>query len=93
MKPLFAAEKPIQKAEVDILVPFARDGSFFQPSLSKPRTGQYTVGDKGFEQSFDSFERALDYLRAMPVAKWRRKNEAGNWGIVAAVFWGKLPKL
>ncbi|MGA8147721.1 MAG: hypothetical protein WB870_09115 [Gallionellaceae bacterium] len=58
--------------------------------LRKPRTGGYTVGEKGHEQTFDSFDCALEYLRAMPVAKWRRPNEAGNWGIVSAVRWATL---
>lgn len=79
--------------ETDVQVPFAKDGSFFHPMLRKPRTGEYTVGEKDNELSFDSFDRALEYLRIMPVAKWRRPNDAGNWGIVAAARWGTLPKL
>ena len=61
--------------------------------LRRPRTGEFAVGEKGYELTFDSFDRALDYLRAMPVARWRRQNENGNWGIVSAVRWADLPHL
>jgi hypothetical protein len=74
-------------------VPYAKDGSFFHPTLKKPRTGTYTVGKKGFEVTFNSFDDALQYLRAMPVASWRRPNKAGNWGGVSAVNWGPMPEL
>lgn len=68
-------------------VPFARDGSWFcQKACS--RNGYYTVGEKGAEQRFADYRSALDYLRKMPTAKWRRPNPKGNWGIVSAVRWG-----
>lgn len=86
-------EPKLLLSEGNIQVPFAKDGSYFHPLLSKPRTGEYTVGEKGNELTFDSFDRALEYLRAMPIAKWRRQNNAGNWGIVSAVRWGTLPSL
>lgn len=47
-------------------------------------------GEKDAETRFNSFDEALAYLKAMPVAKWRRPNDAGNWGLVTAVRWGKL---
>lgn len=75
-----------------ISVPFAADGSCFNPTLKRTRTGKYTVGGRGAEVSFDTFEEAVAYLRTMAVAYWRRPNEAGNWGRVAAVRWGALPK-
>ena len=78
---------------VDVCVPFAKDGSFFHPLLRKSRSGEYTVGEKGHELTFDNFDRALAYLKSMPVAKWRRQNYAGNWGIVSAVRWAVLPKI
>lgn len=68
------------------IVPVARDGSLFSKT-SCQRNGVYTVGEKGNEQRFSDYQEALDYLRAMPVAKWRRPNESGNWGIVSAVEW------
>lgn len=75
-----------------ILVPFATDGSCFNPSLKRTRTGKYTVGARGNEVSFDDFEDAVKHLRAMEPAYWRRPNKAGNWGRVVAVRWGALPK-
>lgn len=69
-----------------LLVPIARDGTVFSPEFCS-RNGTYTVGNKGEEQRFSSFSDALDYLRKMPTACWRRPNEKGNWGIVSAVEW------
>ena len=66
-------------------VPVAKDGTFFSPELA--RNGYFTVGEKGDEQKFRSFEDALHYLRNMNKAKWRRPNDKGNWGIVSAVEW------
>ncbi|MEZ9141666.1 MULTISPECIES: ASCH domain-containing protein [unclassified Shewanella] len=79
--------------EVNILVnntglqkfPIARDGSSFGKDLK--RNGNYTVGEKGNEQKFSSFEVALAYLEKMNTAKWRRPNPKGNWGIVSAIEW------
>lgn len=75
------------KMGTGVTVPYAADGSYFHPGLRRARTGEFTVGEKDNEVTFDSFEQALAYLRRMPVAKWRRPNESGNWGIVAAVRW------
>jgi transcriptional regulator with XRE-family HTH domain len=67
------------------LVPYAADGSHFGPHLK--RAGLFTVGEKDDEVQFENFDEALAYLRRMGVAKWRRPNAAGNWGIVSAVRW------
>lgn len=67
-------------------VPMARDGTVFCPQACL-RGGNYTVGEKGDERQFPDYQAALSYLRKMPVAKWRRPNPAGNWGIVLAVDW------
>jgi transcriptional regulator with XRE-family HTH domain len=75
-----------------ISVPFASDGSFFNPSLRRTRTGKFTVGERGNEVAFDTFDAAVEYLKTMETAYWRRPNEAGNWGRVVAVRWGALPK-
>lgn len=88
---LFESTAPAKNATA-IEVPFAADGSFFNPSLKRTRTGKYTVGGRGNELAFDDFEEAVDYLRTMEVAYWRRPNEAGNWGRVVAVRWDALPK-
>ncbi|SDZ85732.1 ASCH domain-containing protein [Microbulbifer marinus] len=69
-------------------LPVARDGSIFSPSVRNGR-GHYTVGNKGDERHFLDFMEALEFLRKMPTAKWRRPNAAGNWGIVSAVDWVK----
>lgn len=71
------------------LVPVAKDGSLFSPETCN-NNGVYTVGDKGDEQKFRNFQEALDYLKSMPVAKWRRPNVKGNFGIVTAVEWVEL---
>jgi hypothetical protein len=66
-------------------LPVARDGTSFGKHLAKK--GQYTVGEKGDEQKFASYEQALQYLKSMNTAKWRRPNPNGNWGIVSAIEW------
>jgi len=74
-------------------VPFAKDGSYFSRSTYRPETKQYSVGEKGAGKTkrFDSFEEALAYLRAMPVAKWWRPGRNGRWGLVSAIRWEKSP--
>ena len=67
-------------------VPQARDGTRFMPELRNAR-GLYTVGDKGDEKKFSDYHQALAFLAKMGVAKWRRPNAQGNWGIVSAVDW------
>lgn len=76
-----------QKRQPEVyLVPYAADGSCFNKQLK--RAGKFTVGEKEDEIQFEDFDEALGYLRRMGVAKWRRPNAAGNWGIVTAVRWG-----
>lgn len=70
-------------------VPYAADDTCFHRGLASPRDGTFRVGEKSAELRFGSFEEALAYLRTMPVAKWRRPNDAGNWGLVSAVRWGQ----
>ncbi|RDS92392.1 helix-turn-helix domain-containing protein [Pseudomonas fluorescens] len=70
-------------------VPYAEDGTCFHRGLASPRDGTFRVGGKSTERRFGSFEEALAYLRTMPIAKWRRPNASGNWGLVSAVRWGK----
>ncbi|MEX5571276.1 helix-turn-helix transcriptional regulator [Pseudomonas syringae] len=71
-------------------VPYAEDGTCFNPGLASPRDGSFRVGEKSAELRLGSFEEALAHLRKMPVAKWRRPNVSGNWGLVSAVHWRKL---
>ena len=75
-----------------ILVPFASDGSCFNPSLRRPKSGVFTVGGEGKEVTFDTFNAALKHLTIMEPAYWRRPNKANNWGRVVAVRWAELPK-
>ena len=75
-----------------ILVPFAFDGSCFNPSLRCPKTGTYTVGEEGKEISFDTFDSALEHITMMYTPRWRRPNTAGDWEIVSARIWELLPK-
>lgn len=87
----FEVEAPAAPYEA-LEVPYAADGSCFHRGLASPRDGSFRVGEKNAECRFSSFEEALLYLRAMPVARWRRPNDAGNWGLVSAVRWGKPDK-
>jgi len=89
---LFEIVDPASSGEPSELVPYASDGSFFHRGLASPRDGTFRVGDKGAEIRLGSFEEALTYLEKMPVAKWRRPNDAGNLGIVSAVRWAPAPK-
>lgn len=66
-------------------VPVAADGSFFGPHLRRAKG--FWIGRKGEERHVADFDQALDQLRKMPQACWRRPNAAGNWGIVTAVGW------
>jgi len=74
----------------ELLVPYAADGSCFHPGLASSRDGSFGVGDKTSQKRFGTFSEALEYLRSMETAKWRRPNASGNWGIVSAVRWDKL---
>lgn len=74
------------------LVPYAADGTCFHPGLASSRDGSFRVGEKIAQKRFDTFMEALDYLRGMEIAKWRRPNSAGNWGVVSAVRWDFLDR-
>lgn len=84
----FEIVPPAGSGEALERVPYATDGSCFHRGLASPRDGSFRVGEKGSELRLGSFEEALRYLRTMPVAKWRRPNDSGNWGMVSAVRWG-----
>lgn len=49
------------ESSVASLVPFASDGTYFSPSLRSPRAKTFTVGEKGDEIRFHSYQDALDY--------------------------------
>lgn len=71
-------------------VPYAKDGSCFNPGLASSRDGSYVVGEPNNLQRFSVFEDALAYLKTMQTAKWKRPNSKGNWAIVSAIRWDKL---
>lgn len=73
-----------------VLVPIAADNSHFGPHLA--RNGRYTVGAKGAEVQYDDFDAALIALREMDKPRWRRPNDAGNWGIVSGRDWIRIEK-
>ena len=79
-----------EDGDPELLVPYAADGSCFHPGLASSRDGSFGVGDKTAQKRFGTFSEALEYLRSMETAKWRRPNASGNWGIVSAVRWDKL---
>lgn len=72
-----------------IWVPQAAEGETFTPEQvvrpSRRTSGiSITVGAKGEEIQFNDFYEALSALAKMDVARWRRRNSAGNWGVVRA---------
>jgi hypothetical protein len=76
---------PAGAAPRSVDVPVAKDGSAFLPDVRNGRG--YTIGPKGAEIKVKDYLQALRFLRDMPKACWRRRNSAGNWGIVFAQKW------
>lgn len=75
---------PIKKITY-YLVPVSKGNDIFDGSLM--RNGQFTVGEKGNETKYSSFEEALNALVQMETPYWRRPNEKGSWGIVKGKYW------
>ena len=73
------------------LVPVAKDGSWFSPDLA--RSHGFTIGAKGSEVVFADYGDALQELRTMDAARWRRPNSNGNWGIVTGIRWESPARL
>lgn len=73
-----------------IFIPVASDGSHFHPRLT--RSGKFTIGAKGEETQYDSYEKALAELQKMATPRWRRPNSAGNWGIVSGRDWKRVER-
>lgn len=71
-----------------IFVPESRDGTQFLPNL-RTRNG-YMIGRKGSERHETDFFQALKALVQMDIPSWRRKNVAGNAGIVSGVHWVRV---
>jgi len=76
-----------------VLVPFAADGTCFNPTLRQPRTGEFAVGSKSERKKFPDFHDALTYLKTMEKAAWFRPSKTGgNDGVVVANGpWKPLP--
>jgi hypothetical protein len=74
-----------------INVPVATDGSYFSYDCMYKRGG-FQIGPKGAEVKVDSFDDALEQLVQMPLAKWRRSNASGNFGLVSAVKWIRVKR-
>lgn len=81
-----------------IFVPQDAEGKPFTPEyvVRAAKSGgglSITVGLKGDERQFKDFYEALDALLQMDAPRWRRRNAAGNWGIVRARgAWVKVSK-
>jgi hypothetical protein len=84
---------PAAAAEPDnegmIQVPQDAEGTPFLPQhvVRAARGGaglSITIGAKGAEEQHHNFYAALTALTRMDVARWRRRNSVGNWGIVRA---------
>ena len=75
-----------------LLVPFAADNSYFNPTLKRPKSRMFAVGERVDTKYFADFGQALDFLRNMKTAKWWRPNAKGAWGLVSAVRWSPLPE-
>ena len=72
-----------------IRVPQSAEGEAFVPDLVVRQARgasaiSVTIGAKGEEVQHHDFYKALTALAKMDVARWRRRNGVGNWGIVRA---------
>lgn len=69
-----------------LLVPQARDASFFGPHCKQ--LNGYKIGKKGEETYVENFTEALDILSRMPKPYWRRPSPtSGVPGIVSGATW------
>ena len=73
-----------------VFVPVAADGSTFHPGLA--RGGKFKIGAKEEEVDFTTFGEALAALQKMATPRWRRPNDAGNWGIVSGRDWKRVER-
>ena len=73
-----------------VFVPVARDGSIFHPG--QRRDGGYQIGPKDDPENIEDFNTALAALQHADVARWRRPNPKGNWGLVSAVEWRRMER-
>lgn len=74
----------------EVLVPFANDGTHFGARCGM-RKG-FKIGRKGDEEYIESIWDALQGLRNMQKAYWRRPNKNGSSGIVSVAQWKVIVK-
>lgn len=90
--PTTATTPRTKRAKTGILVPFAKDGTCFNPSLRQPRAGTFVVDKKSARKRFMRFTDALEHLRAMgDEACWERPDGNGGKGVVLVHEWKPLP--
>lgn len=83
-------EKARPKLDAPVFVPVARDGSIFHPGLH--RDGVYVIGPKDAPEEVKDFNTALVALQHADVARWRRPNPKGSWGLISAVEWRRMER-
>lgn len=93
----FDDQKSDDATDEFLFVPEARDGTVFAPkSCLRPgthkETPHYTIGPKGAEVDFLDYDEALQALSTQKNPRWRRPNENGFFGIVAAERWRRLTR-
>ena len=71
-----------------VFVPVASDRTRFEPGTRRDQG--YQIGAKGAEVYVTDYFEALGLLSRQATPRWRRPNEAGNWGIVSAVSWERV---
>ena len=82
----------LKKRAKAVLVPFAADGTCFNPTLRQPKARTYVVGEKSDRRRFTEFDDALSYLRDLgDAASWERPDGNGGKGVVKAREWKPLP--
>jgi hypothetical protein len=91
IKQLIEENKSRAREGKEIMVPYCKDGTWFHPGLVSA-DGLYRVGPKGGERTAESYQQALQMLRDMPIACWRRPSpRSGLLGMVSAAHWGQPP--
>lgn len=76
--------------ESQILVPFAKDGTYFCGNCK--RKAGFQIGPKGDEKYYLDIYEALSALKKMETAKWRRPNANGIPGIVSVSEWKPISR-
>lgn len=73
-----------------VLVPRAFDGTVFSANCKQGNS--FKVGKRGEEIKEPSIWDALEKLKSMKKAYWRRPNENGHYSLVSAHEWVKIKK-